>query len=163
MRTTSRALLVAALFGVPPLLAAQGGARPAQVRQRIEQVFMTRLRQDLNLSAEQADKVGAVLTDWGGKRRDLEDQERDFRRALDGQLRPGVAADSDSLTRLVDGLLQNRVAYAQSFQSEMRDLTPILTPVQRAQFLRLRDNLLQRVRDLQDQRREGPPVGPRRP
>ncbi len=163
MKTTSRAVLLAALLSAPSLLVAQVAGRPAPVRERIEQVFMTRLRQDLGLSAEQADKVGGVLTDWGGKRRELEDQERDFRRALEGQLRPGVAADSDSLTRLVDGLLQNRVAYAQSFQSEMRDLTPILTPVQRAQFLRLRDNLLQRVRDLQDQRRDGPPVGARRP
>jgi hypothetical protein len=53
---------------------------------------------------------------------------------------------------VVDRLLQNRVEYAASFQGEMRALAPILTPVQRAQFLRLRDTILQRVRELQEQR-----------
>lgn len=166
MRKMTRGLILGALVLAPGALTAQDNGPPRQMlRQRVEAVFMTRLRQELRLDDAQARKVGAVLTDWGGKRRELEIQERGLRQALDGQLRPGVAANGDSLTRVVDGLLRNRVAYAESFQGEMRDLAPLLTPVQRAQFLRMRDQLLRRVQELQDQRpaqqrRPGPPGAP---
>ncbi len=163
MKCSTRGLVLGALLIAPLTLVAQGPppVRGEAVRQRIEQVFANRLRQELGLSADQMDKVGAVLTDWGSKRRGLEDEERGLRQALDGQLRPGVAANSDSVTRVIDRLLQNRVEYAQSFQGEMRDLAPMLTPVQRAQFMRLRDQVLRRVQDLQDQRPvPGRPVRP---
>ncbi len=163
MRMTTRGFVLGAVLLFPAMLTAQNGAPPPRqmLRQRVEAVFMTRLKQDLGLDEAQAQKVGAVLADWGDKRRDLEVQERGLRRALDGQLRPGVAAERDSLTRIVDGLLQNRVDYARSFQGEMRDLAPLLSPVQRAQFLRLRDELLRRVQELQDQRPvPGRPVRP---
>jgi hypothetical protein len=154
MRTMVRALLVGALVAIPSGLVAQEapGERAERLRDRVEAVFVTRLRQDLGLNDAQTQQVGAVLTEWGATRRQLEVEERALRRALDGQLRPGVAADGDSVTRVVDRLLQNRVEYAASFQGEMRALAPILTPVQRAQFLRLRDTILQRVRELQEQR-----------
>lgn len=166
MRFVMRGMMVAALVGAPTVLPAQGapGERAEQLRERIERMFANRLRQDLGLGEAEAQQVGGVLAEWGDTRRQLEQEERTLRRALDGQLRPGVAANSDSLTRLIDRLLQNRVEYAESFQGEMRAMAPLLTPVQRAQFLRLRDQLLQRVRELQEQRpgavRPGRPGGP---
>lgn len=166
MRFVTRGIVAAALLVAPAMLPAQGapGERAEQLRERIERMFANRLRQDLGLGEAEAQQVGAVLAEWGDTRRQLEQEERTLRRALDGQLRPGVAANSDSLTRLIDRLLRNRVEYAESFQGEMRALVPILSPVQRAQFLRLRDQILQRVRELQEQRpgvaRPGRPGGP---
>jgi hypothetical protein len=72
-----------------------------------------------------------------------------------GELRPGVAANPDNVSRFVDGLNVNRVAYAETFRDEMKELAPILSPVQRGQFQVARDRLLQRVRDLQSQRPNG--------
>ncbi len=154
MRTLGRTLLLATLVLAPGALVAQAatGERADQLRERIERMFTNRLRQDLGLSDAQVVQVGAVLTEWGSVRQRLEEEERALRRALDGQLRPGVAANADSVTRVIDRLLRNRVEYAESFQAEMRALGPILSPVQRAQFLRLRDELLRRVRELQEQR-----------
>lgn len=79
--------------------------------------------------------------------------------ALDGELRPGVAANADSVSRMIDRMGQNRVAYAESFRDEMRDLAPVLSPIQRGQYLIMRDRLLQRIRELQDNRQPagGPP------
>ena len=85
-----------------------------------------------------------------------------MRQALAFQLRPGVAANADSVAKLVDALTNHRVAYAQTFKDEMRELSAILNPVQRGQYLMMRDRLMQRVQELQ-QGRQQVPAGPFRP
>jgi hypothetical protein len=81
--------------------------------------------------------------------------------ALTWQLRPGVAADQDSVTRLTRALVELRVDYAKTWRDEMGELS-YLTPVQRAQLYLMRDRLLQRVQEIRDQhggwrrRRAGP-------
>lgn len=132
-------------------LAAQDRTPPMRP-QMIEQAFAQRMQQQLGLDQATADKVRAVLTEWGGQRRELETEERQLHRALERQLRPGVAANADSVSRAIDQLLQNRVAYAETFQAEMRELAPVLSPVQRAQFLMMRDQILRRIRELQEAR-----------
>ena len=143
---------LACLALVASPLAGQVPVRGQPVRQAVEVAFATRLQQELGLDAQESERVRGVLMEWGESRRELEQEERQVRRALGQQLRPGIAADADSVSRLIDRLLQNRVAYAESFQGEMRALEPILTPAQRGQFLLLRDQLLQRVRQLQADR-----------
>jgi hypothetical protein len=98
----------------------------------------------------------------------MERDERRLRAALAGQLRPGVAANPDSVNKLVDALTNHRVAYAQTFQDEMRELSTILNPVQRGQYLLLRDRLMQRVQALMENRPaaalpDRPPLRRRRP
>ena len=68
------------------------------------------------------------------------------------QLRPGIAANADSVARLVDALTTHRIAYAQTFKDEMRELSTILNPVQRGQYLMLRDRLMQRAEELRQGR-----------
>jgi hypothetical protein len=61
-------------------------------------------------------------------------QERDLWVALEGQMRPGVAADADSVDALIDGILavqERRTAQARAEQEEYADF---LSPVQRAQL-----------------------------
>jgi hypothetical protein len=129
------------------------------LRGRVETAFLGQLSQRLALTADQRTAVERVLTEWGGRRRELESEERVLTGALNGQLRPGVAAQGDSVARVIDLLLANRVRHAESFQGEMRDLEPILTPVQRAQFLMMRDEIFRRIRELQDGRpAQGRPV-----
>jgi hypothetical protein len=63
------------------------------------------------------------------------------------------------VSHLVDAINVNRIAYAETFRDEMRDLTPVLTPVQRGLFQLSRDRLLARVKDLQQQRPGGLKAG----
>lgn len=153
--------------GGPPPGGEPGGpppdpARLEQLRQEIEARFGAQVREQLGLSDEQAAKLKAMSDDYAQKRRALEADERQLRQALAGQLRPGIAANSDSVTRYVDQLTALRVRYAQTFQSEMRDLNSVLTPVQRGQYMLMRDRLMNRIRDLREMRalQEG---GPGRP
>ena len=161
------AFVIALLAGAPALAAGQDTlndpVRAERLRQMVEQRFGERVREQLGLSDDQAMKVRAALAQLAVRRRGMERQERALRQALAFQLRPGVAADADSVARLVDALTNHRIAYAQTFRDEMRDLSAILNPVQRGQYLMMRDRLMQRVQELQQGRNDPPPVAPFRP
>lgn len=143
----------------PPGGGRGGPPRSAVLRGQIEETFMRRAAEELGLTEEQSAKMSRVVLAAGERRRDLEDEQRRLQVALDGQFRPGVAANADSVNRMIDRLGQNRVSYAESFRDEMKELQPILTPVQRGQFLKMRDRLLQRIRELQENR-AAPPARP---
>ena len=123
-------------------------ARAERLRQQFEQRFGERLKEELGLTDEQASKLQVSLAGLAARRRAMEQDERRMRQALAAQLRPGVAANSDSVAKLVDALTSHRVAYAQTFKDEMRDLSTILNPVQRGQYMMLRDRLMQRVQEI---------------
>jgi hypothetical protein len=151
------------LFG---LLALVGSAQPAlaqdsvpaqgmgaaELRQRIEERFTERVKLELGLNDEQTAKLRQVAGDWFAKRRAMEGEERDLRQALAGQLRPGVAANSDSVSRIVSRLLDLKVKYAESYQEENKQLG-FLTPVQRAQYYSLRERLLDALKQARQARR----------
>jgi len=148
----SPALLVAALGTVPGALAAQDTPpdprRAEQLRQMIDQRFGQRIREDLGLTDEQAGKVRVTLATVAARRRVIQEEERRLRTALAYQLRPGIAANPDSVARLVDALTNQRVLFAQTFREEMQELSTILTPVQRGQYLILRDRLMVQAEEL---------------
>ena len=144
------------------LSATVGGAVAAQdpdtthpqapvLRQRIEERFAQRVQEQLGLSDEQATKLRATSQEYGDRRRKMEARERDLRVALTGQLRPGVAANQDSVAHLTKALVDLRVDYANTWRDEMNALS-YLTPVQRAQLYVMRDRLLQRVQEIRDER-----------
>ena len=166
MRLT--AVLVAALLMQAPALAAQEDTlndpvRAERLRQLIEERFGERLKEELGLTPDQATRLRVSLAGLAARRRGMELEERGMRQALAAQLRPGIAANSDSVAHLVEALTNHRVAYAQTFKDEMRDLSAVLNPVQRGQYLLLRDRLMQRVVELQQGRGQQQPFrGPRR-
>ena len=126
----------------------------AEIRQRIEERFSERVKLELGLDDAQTAKLKQVAGDWFAKRRAMEDDERDLRQALAGQLRPGVAANSDSVSRIVSQLLDLKVKYAESYREENKQLG-FLTPVQRAQYYSLRERLLDALKQARQLRRAG--------
>ncbi len=154
------------LIGFGGGLAAQdtavAGPMAERLRQQIEDRFGERLSQELGLTDDQSVKVRGILASWAVKRRNLEREERQLRNQLSAAMRPGVAANDQAVTRLVDGVLAGRGAMVQTFRDEMAELGTVLSPVQRAQYLLLRDRLLQRVQELRQERQaNGPPLGRR--
>lgn len=143
------ALLVTA---TPVAVQAQDeGPRAGQLRQQIEERFAARVQQDLGLSDKQTERLRGVARRYFDQRRDMEGEERRLRQALASELRPGVAANNSRVDQLTDQVLENKVRYVQSYQEEMKELRAFLTPVQCAQFLALRERLLDRVREVQEQ------------
>jgi Spy/CpxP family protein refolding chaperone len=161
IRTPLMLLALAALVSPMTLSAQDPGPDPAraqQLRRELEQRFAARLKEELALTDEQDVKVRAVMGTYADRRRVLEGQER---QALTQQLRPGVAANADSVGQLVDAISAGRTSYAQLVQAEMKELATVLTPIQRGQLFLLRDRLLQRAMELRQQRAQGGrPFGP---
>src|SRR6058998_1187821 len=109
-----------------------------QLRQQIRERWSQRVRQDLSLSDEQAAKLQATEQKFMQQRIGLAQRQRDINEALRGQLQPGVAANPDSVRRLMDGRDRNRAA---------------LTPVQHARYQMMREQLRRRIQEIREQRR----------
>lgn len=154
MRSLVLALLLAMGWaGAAPAQTGDSAPRdPRVLRQRIEERFAQRVQEQLGLTDEQTTRLRATSKEYGGRRQALETRERELREALSGQLRPGVAANQDSVARLTKALVELRVTYAETWRDEMAELSRFLTPVQRAQLYVMRDRLLQRVQQIRDER-----------
>ena len=123
------------------------------LRRRIEERVAARVQEELQLSNEQAGRLRATMANFAARRRSLEADQRQLRAALAGQLRPGVAADQDSVSRLTNTLAGQKVKYAETYRDELRAMS-YLSPVQRAQFFVIRERLLQRLAEVREQRQE---------
>ena len=79
--------------------------RGDSLRHRIEERFATRAQEELGLTADQTTKLRATSQQFGTKRRELRTQGQRLRDALAAQLRPGVAANQDSVAKLTDAMI----------------------------------------------------------
>src|SRR5438876_7642121 len=162
-------LFVMLLALVLPALEAQtrsdtsGDAEAEQLRQQIRQRWNARVRQDLNLSDDQAAKLQGTEQKFTQQRVDLAQRQRAINDALRGQLQPGVAANSDSVRRLMDARDRNRAALAEIERNENREVSGYLTPVQQARYQMMRQRLQERISEMRRQRRQQllPPRGAR--
>jgi hypothetical protein len=156
-------VLTVAVLLAPRLAAQQRDTTPArndsaearQLRDRIEQRFSERVQQDLNLTSDQATKLRTTQELYSGRRRTLQQQQQERRRAIDDQMQPGVAANQDSLRKLLDAQRTGRAELSKIEQDEDREMAGYLTPVQRARYQQMRGRLMQRVVEMQLERRGG--------
>ncbi|MEO8636540.1 MAG: Spy/CpxP family protein refolding chaperone [Gemmatimonadales bacterium] len=158
-------VLATTLLVATPLCAQdslQDPPRAERLRQLIQERFAARVQEDLGLSDQQAERMRDVAGKYFSNRRNLDLEERRLRRALAAELRPGVAANKDNVGRYTDQLLDLKIRYVQSYKDEIRELGAFLDPVQRAQFLLLREQLLDRVREAQTVPLDTRTVRPRR-
>jgi Spy/CpxP family protein refolding chaperone len=118
-----------------PLTAQDPPMRRQMLREQVMERFMGNLKVQAGLSDEQLQQVMEVFRDGVQFRSGLAERERDVWRAMEGQMRPGVAADADSVSRLLESVLQLREQVNAREREEQETLAEFLTPVQRAQVL----------------------------
>src|SRR3989441_12089548 len=154
-----RFLFVMLLALVLPALQAQtpadtsGDAEAEQLRQQIRERWNARVRQDLNLSDDQAAKLQGTERKFTQQRVELAQRQRTVNEALRGQLQPGVAANSDSVRKLMETRDRNRTALAEIDRNENREVSGYLTPVQQARYQMMRERLRRRIQEIREQRR----------
>lgn len=160
MRGTIWALALVTLATAVPVIAQEPSpdsarARPQleELRRRVRERYAERIQQELGLTGDQMTRLRATTSTFAGRRREMEDRQRELRAALAGQLRPGIAASPDSVARLTDELMAVRVRYAESFRTEQAELARYLDPIQRAKFTVLRERLLNQAQEFRRRRR----------
>ncbi len=123
-----------ALFG--QVAVAQGpGMRRQELQQQVVQRFMQNVRAQAGLSDDQFERFGEVTRESFSERAEIARRELSLWRALEGQMRPGVAADPDSLTAIMDGIITTQEERAALTRAELEQFEPFLEPVQRAQVM----------------------------
>jgi hypothetical protein len=165
MRITGVTLGLVLLVALPlqaQEVSPEDGDRAVELRQAIMDRFSARVQEELALNDQQASRMREVVGGYFTKRRVMEADERKLRQAMAAELRPGVAANKERVGRLTDQLLDLRIRYAQSYRDEVKELSGFLDPVQVAQFLILRERLLDRIREVQQAREDQGPGRRRR-
>lgn len=146
-----------------PDTGAAAAAQRAELQGQIERNFITRADEELGLTDAQSTKLVEVERRIADRRRTIERNTRQLNEVLANELRPGIAANERVVTTTLDSLGVLRVGYAKVFQDEQRELSSFLTPVQRAQFYRMRERMIGRAAEVREDRRGRQPQPPRQP
>jgi hypothetical protein len=135
--------------------ARQGGdsAEAARLRAEVERRFTSRVTDELHLTADQATKLQASQEKFSARRRTIMTQQRDRRQALENQMEPGIAANSDSVNKLLAGVRSGRAELLRVEQDQDEEMSKYLTPVQRARYEQIRERFMDRVSEMRRQRR----------
>ncbi|HEU4632120.1 MAG TPA: hypothetical protein VFS08_20385 [Gemmatimonadaceae bacterium] len=164
------AFLMAAVLaagGAQPLLGQQrpvGRQAPGQrallerrLQQRVEEIE----RRELRLTPEQAQRLRATKRRFEANRLTVLQRERQLRRALRAELAAGEGANGQRVDGYLTELLQLQRQRLDILEEEQRALSEFLTPVQRARYLALQENLRNRLEQAARGSRQG--GGARRP
>lgn len=127
-------------------------AKADSLRHRIEERFASKAQEKLGLTNDQTAKLRATSQQFGTRRGELRTRGHRLREALAGQLKPGVAANQDSVARLTDAMIELKMAQAQVARDEIREQAKYLNPVQRAQLYVMRERFTHRVMDVHGHR-----------
>jgi Spy/CpxP family protein refolding chaperone len=141
-----------------PLAAQEPPGRRQVLREQVMARFLGNLQTQAGLSEEQLDRVKSTFRDGVEARSALSEQEREIWRALEGQMRPGVAADADSVEQLLENVLRLREERAELDRAEQEAFAEFLTPVQRAQVMMSWHRLQMQIERVRGGR--GPMPGP---
>lgn len=127
--------------------------RRQALEQRVRQRTASVVQQQLGLNAEQMRRLAEVNREMEGQRRSLNQQERDIRVGLRGEVMRGDSANQDRVARAVDQLLDVQRRRIELLSREQRALAAFMTPTQRARYLAIQDQVRRRMEDMRGRRR----------
>lgn len=129
------------------------GDRPAlekRFRERLEAV----MRQRLGLNDEQTRKLQDANGRFEGRRRELFTEERQVRMELRRAIENDSAAANDEVATLLDRAMRLQRQRLDLMESEQKELSTFLTPIQRAKYFGLLEQVRRQMDDMRN-RREG--------
>ncbi len=130
-----------------PGMMADDTMRARMLREQIEQRFGRMVQQELQLTEPQMQQLRGAVRAHQERRRELGQRQQAVNQAIRYQMRPGIAADRDSLARLLDAQTHLRVEHVQQEEQLERELS-FLTPMQRARFMQMMRTFEQRIQEI---------------
>jgi hypothetical protein len=145
-----------AVGGAPATGAAQraapDNARRAELEQQIRQRMARMLKERVGLDDAQFEKTVAVNRRFDERRRALVEQERDVRIGMRQEVMLEAQANQERVAQLLDQAIQVQRLRLQLMEDEQRALAEFLTPVQRAKYMAVQEQI---HRALEEMRRPG--------
>jgi len=133
-----------------------------QFRERLAEVVQRRL----NLNASQMRQLRDVNDRFESQRMQLNRDERRVRQELRAQVLAGDSANQARVAELLDQALKMQHQRLELTENEQKELAGFMTPMQRAKYFAIQDELRRRMEEIRQQRQErraGPPgTGARR-
>ena len=146
---------VAALAIAAPARAQQQAAPARQAQeQRLRQALGNVVRRQLDLTDQQAERLIQVSSGFERDRRQLQVRERETRQLVREEML-NESPDQARVARGIERMLEIQKQRVAIVEREQAELAKFLTPVQRAKYLVLQDQLRKRLEDMRRQRETG--------
>lgn len=126
--------------------------RRRQLEQQLRQNFWRISKQRVGLSDEQMQRLEETSRRFDMRRRALFQDERAQREILRAELLADARADQARIAAALDRQLQLQRQRVELQMEEQRELATFMTPIQRAKFAALQEQVRQRVEALRRQR-----------
>lgn len=147
--------------GQPGQMRGPGPMNRQQMEQQIRNRIGNQLKKGLNLSDDQFAKLQATNKKFEEKRHLLNEQERDARMAMRDLMISGDTTNAAKVTAGLDRILLIARQRFDVVEQEQKELAGYLSPMQRARFLGMQEQMRRRIEDLRAQAgRRGPGGGP---
>jgi hypothetical protein len=143
----------------PPPPSAERDSLEARVRLRMAEV----VRRQLGLNNDQMRKLGETNRRFEVQRRDLLTRERDVRMDLRDEMESGDTTRQAQVARLLDQMLVVQRQRTDQLEAEQKELATFLTPIQRAKYFAMEEQIRRRVMEMREQGMRAPQGGTRRP
>jgi len=143
------------------------GANRAQLERRFRQMLYQVTRRRVGLTDEQMNRLMPINQRFETQRRAIVRQERETRLALRDAMRDSTHADQPRITGYLDKLVELQQQRVALVAQEQRDLAEFMTPLQRARYTALQEQVRRRIEQMARQNRApgdstlgGPPPTP---
>lgn len=122
--------------------------RRAQLEQQLRQRTGDLVKRRLGLNDDQMGKLQATNQSFEKQRTDLMLREREARQSLRAEMIAGDGANQAKVGQLLDQSIQLQRQRLDLLQSEQRELGKFLSPVQRAKYFGIQNELRKRAQDV---------------
>jgi len=124
----------------------------AQLERRFQQMLYQMTRRRVGLSDAQMNQLVPINRRFETQRGELQQQERQTRLSLRDAMRDSTA-DQAKISGYLDQLVQLQRQRVDLFAQEQRDLAQFMTPLQRARYTAVQEQVRRRVEQLRRQNR----------
>ena len=156
-----RTLLLVMFAAAVVIGTADAQDQTAQQRRQLQQQVLERLLQNARaqtgMTDEEFERYREIATRSMASRNQIQMRERELWRGLEGQMRPGVAADEDSVESLIDSLIAVPGQRIELARGEQGEYSEFLTPVQRAQVVLIHRRFENNIRQIMQRRMQNRP------
>lgn len=153
------AIAVAACLAAAPLasrpLEAQDTPPRAALEERVHRRFTEVVRARVGLNDAQMRRLGEVNQRYEPRRRELVGEERRVRIALREQVRRGDGAEQGKVSSLIEQALRIQRDRLELVEREQRDLAAFMSPVERARYLAVQEQVRRMLEEMRERRAAG--------